>query len=73
MAEEMKSQQQGEGGQNIKGDFSTILLGVGNLLDTTLTPLGNALVQALESANNVAQQILEGISKSLNNSQGNQN
>ena len=73
MAEEMKSQQQGGEGQDIKGDFSTILLGVGNLLDTTLTPLGNALVQALESANTVAQQILEGISKSLNNNQGNQN
>ncbi|MCG8344981.1 MAG: hypothetical protein MI685_07460 [Chlorobiales bacterium] len=72
MAEEMKSQEQAGGGQNVKGDFSTILLGVGNLLDTTLTPLGNALVQALESANNVAQQILEGISNSLNNKQGNQ-
>lgn len=72
MAEEMKSQQQGGGSQNVKGDFSTILLGVGNLLDTTLTPIGNALAQALESANSVAQQILEGISKSLNNNQGNQ-
>jgi len=72
MAEEMKSQQQSGGGQNLKGDFSTILSGVGNLLDTTLTPLGNALVQALESANGVAQQILEGISKTLNNNQGKQ-
>ncbi len=70
MAEEIKSQQQDEGGQNIKGDFSTILLGVGTLLDNTLTPLGNMLVQALESANNVAQQILEGINKSLNSNQG---
>ncbi len=71
MAEEMKTQQQGGGSQDIKGDFSTLLLGVGNLLDTTLTPLGNALVQALESANSVAQQILEGISSTLNNNQGN--
>ena len=71
MAEEMKTQQQGGGSQDIKGDFSTLLLGVGNLLYTTLTPLGNALVQALESANSVAQQILEGISSTLNNNQGN--
>ncbi len=73
MAEEMKPEVQSGGApsqsQNIKGDFSTILMGVGNLLDTTLTPLGNALVNALESANNVAQQILDGLSKSLN--QGN--
>ncbi len=75
MAEEMKSSQQPqqeESAPNIRGDVSTILAGVGTLLDNTLTPIGNILVQALESANSVAQQILEGINKSLNNNQGSQ-
>jgi len=70
MAEEMKSQQKTGGNQTIQGDFSTILSGVGTLLDNTLTPLGNMLVQALESANNVAQQVLDGINSSLNKGQG---
>ncbi len=71
MAEETKPEVQSGStpSGDIKGDFSTILMGVGNLLDTTLTPIGNVLVNALESANNVAQQILNGLSKSLN--QGN--
>ncbi len=72
MAEEMKTQEQSqeEGQPRIPGDISIILTGIGTLLDNTLTPIGNMLAQALESANSVAQQVLEGISNSLG---GNQN
>lgn len=76
MAEEIKSQAPAPNtppaGEAIKGDFSTILVGVGTLLDNTISPLSKIVVQALESVNDVAQQILEGVSKSLDsNKSGN--
>ncbi|MGB0130127.1 hypothetical protein [Chlorobium sp.] len=68
MAEEMKTSAQGQqssGGDVVKGDFSTILVGVGTLLDNTLTPLSKMVAQALDSLTVVAKQILEGVSSSL--------
>ncbi|MBN1278457.1 MAG: hypothetical protein K9I59_05770 [Chlorobium sp.] len=68
MAEEIKTPakgQQSPGGDAVKGDFSTILVGVGTLLDSTLTPLSKMVAQALDSLTVVAKQILEGVSSSL--------
>jgi len=68
MAEEMKTSAQGQkssGGDVVKGDFSTILVGVGTLLDNTITPLSKMVAQALDSLTVVAKQILEGVSSSL--------
>ena len=70
MADEMKNEGQNTG-SGVKGDFSTILVGVGTLLDSALTPLSKMVVQALESVNGVAKQILDGVSKSLDNKDGN--
>lgn len=76
MAEEIKSQAPAQNtppaGNGVKGDFSTILVGVGTLIDNTISPLSKIVVQALESVNDVAQQILDGVSKSLDsNKSGN--
>ncbi|MEE9905436.1 hypothetical protein [Chlorobium sp.] len=68
MAEETKTPAQGQqsrGGDAVKGDFSTILVGVGTLLDSTLTPLSKMVAQALDSLTVVAKQILDGVSSSL--------
>ncbi|MBM3421904.1 MAG: hypothetical protein FJY09_01420 [Chlorobi bacterium] len=68
MAEETKTPVQGQqsrGGDAVKGDFSTILVGVGTLLDSTLTPLSKMVAQALDSLTVVAKQILDGVSSSL--------
>ncbi|MCE1274493.1 MAG: hypothetical protein HGB01_12595 [Chlorobiaceae bacterium] len=67
MAEEMKSSAPAKsGGDVVKGDFATILVGVGTLLDNTLTPLSKVVSQTLDSMTVVAKQILDGISASLN-------
>ena len=69
MAEEIKSSGQGKQNQGdvVKGDFSTILIGVGTLLDSTMAPLSKIVVQALDSLTVVAKQILEGDNSSLGN------
>ena len=69
MAEEIKSSGQGKQNQGdvVKGDFSTILIGVGTLLDSTMAPLSKIVVQALDSLKVVAKQILEGVNSSLGN------
>jgi hypothetical protein len=67
MAEEIKSsgQAQQRQGDVVKGDFSTILVGVGTLLDSTLTPLSKIVAQTLDSLTVVAKQILEGVNSTL--------
>ena len=69
MAEEIKSSGQGKQNQGdvVKGDFSTILIGVGTLLDSTMATLSKIVVQALDSLTVVAKQILEGVNSSLGN------
>ena len=69
MAEVIKSSGQGKQNQGdvVKGDFSTILIGVGTLLDSTMAPLSKIVVQALDSLTVVAKQILEGVNSSLGN------
>ena len=54
MADETKAT--GQGG--VKGDFATILVGVGTILDNTIEPLSKILVQTLDSLTVVAKQIL---------------
>ena len=61
MADETKAT--GQGG--VKGDFATILVGVGTILDNTIEPLSKILVQTLDSLTVVAKQILEGVNSSL--------
>lgn len=66
MAEEIKSPAPAKGGNDAApGDFATILVGVGTLLDNTITPLSKIVAQALDSMTVVAKQILDGISTSL--------
>ncbi|NTW62861.1 MAG: hypothetical protein HGA46_01970 [Chlorobiaceae bacterium] len=66
MAEEMKPSAQNQQSRgDVKGDFSTILVGVGTILDNTLTPLSKMVAQALDSLADVAKQILDGVSSSL--------
>ncbi len=68
MAEEIKTTgkaTQEQGGDVVKGDLSTILIGVGTLLDSTMAPLSSIVAQALDSLTAVAKQILEGVSSSL--------
>ena len=69
MAEENKTSSQGDQNQGdvVKGDFSTILIGVGTLLDSTMAPISKVVAQALDSLTVVAKQILEGVSASLGN------
>ncbi len=74
MSEELKSpfqvqqpQAQQQGGSDVvKGDFATILVGLGTILDGTLTPLGKIVSQTLDSLTVVAKQILDGLNTSLN-------
>ena len=68
MAEEIKTSgkaKEEQGGDVVKGDLSTILIGVGTLLDSTMAQLSSIVVQALDSLTVVAKQILEGVSSSL--------
>ena len=69
MAEEIKSSGQDKQTQGdvVKGDFSTILIGVGTLIDSTVGPLSKIVSQALDSLTVVAKQILEGVNSSLGN------
>ncbi|ACF44483.1 hypothetical protein [Pelodictyon phaeoclathratiforme] len=64
MAEPTKNSGQSQG-DVVKGDLSTILVGVGNLIDSTIDPLSKIVVQALDSLTLVAKQILEGVNSSL--------
>ena len=64
MAEPAKNSGQNQGDM-VKGDFSTILVGVGNLVDSAIDPLSKIVVQALDSLTVVAKQILEGVNASL--------
>lgn len=67
MAEETKSSAPANSGADVvKGDFATILVGVGTMLDNTLTPLSKVLAQTLDSMTTVAKQILDGLNSSLN-------
>jgi hypothetical protein len=67
MAEEAKTsgQNQQKQGDFVNGDFSTILVGVGTLIDSTIEPVSKILAQALDSLAAVAKQILEGVNSSL--------
>jgi hypothetical protein len=69
MAEEIKTSGQDKQGRSdvVKGDFSTILIGVGTILDSTMAPISKIVVQALDSLTIVAKQILEGVNSSLGN------
>jgi hypothetical protein len=67
MAEEVKPSAPAKSGADVvKGDFATILVGVGTMLDNTLTPLSKVLAQTLDSMTTVAKQILDGLNSSLN-------
>ena len=61
MAEEIKSsgQERQTQGDVVKGDFSTILIGVGTLIDSTVGPLSKIVSQALDSLTVVAKQNLK--------------
>jgi len=66
MSEEMKSPNQEQPvGDVVKGDFATILVGLGTMLDGALTPLSKVVASALDSMTVVAHQILDGISTTL--------
>ncbi|TNJ38319.1 hypothetical protein FGF66_09530 [Chlorobaculum thiosulfatiphilum] len=65
MAEDMRTPNQGQQvGDVVKGDFATILVGLGTMLDGALTPLSKVVASALDSMTVVAKQILDGISNS---------
>ncbi|NTW54360.1 MAG: hypothetical protein HGB15_06325 [Chlorobaculum sp.] len=65
MSEEMRSPNQGQQvGDVVKGDFATILVGLGTMLDGALTPLSKVVASALDSMTVVAKQILDGINNS---------
>jgi len=65
MAEDMRNPNQGQQvGDVVKGDFATILVGLGTMLDGALTPLSKVVASALDSMTVVAKQILDGISNS---------
>ncbi|RXK88642.1 hypothetical protein EST62_01915 [Chlorobaculum sp. 24CR] len=66
MAEDMRNPNQGQQvGDVVKGDFATILVGLGTMLDGALTPLSKVVASALDSMTVVAKQILDGISNSV--------
>ena len=66
MAEEVKPSASAKSGEDVvKGDFATILVGVGTMLDNTLTPLSKVVAQALDSMTTVAKQVLDGLNSSL--------
>jgi hypothetical protein len=64
MAEETKNSGQRQG-DIVKGDLSTILVSVGNIIDSTIEPVSKIVVQALDSLVVVAKQILEGVNTTL--------
>ncbi len=65
MAEDMRNPNQGQQvGDVVKGDFATILVGLGTMLDGALTPLSKVVASALDSMTVVAKQILDGINNS---------
>jgi hypothetical protein len=65
MAEDMRTPNQGQQvGDVVKGDFATILVGLGTMLDGALTPLSKVVASALDSMTVVAKQILDGINNS---------
>ncbi|MEI7694675.1 MAG: hypothetical protein WCI64_03365 [Chlorobium sp.] len=68
MAEETKAsgQNQQKQGDFVKGDFSTILVSVGAIIDSTIEPVSKALAMALDSLTTVAKQVLEGVNSTLN-------
>jgi hypothetical protein len=67
MSEETKYSNQGQPvGDVVKGDFATILVGLGTMLDGALTPLSKVVASALDSMTVVARQILDGINNSIN-------
>jgi hypothetical protein len=67
MSEETKYSNQGQPvGDVVKGDFATILVGLGTMLDGALTPLSKVVASALDSMTVVAHQILDGINNSIN-------
>ncbi|NTU58128.1 MAG: hypothetical protein HGB00_04305 [Chlorobiaceae bacterium] len=78
MSEELKSPfqvqrpqaQQQSTGDVVKGDLSTILVGLGTMLDGTLTPLSKIVASTLDSLTVVAKQILDGINNSINENKG---
>ena len=66
MAEETKTSgpaQKGSGA--ISGDFSKVLIGVGNIIDNTIEPVSKIVALSLDSLVVVAKQILEGVSTTL--------
>lgn len=66
MADQIKSPNQGQQvGDSVKGDFATILVGLGSLLDGALTPLSKVVASTLDSMTVVAKQILDGISSTI--------
>ncbi|MEI6651634.1 MAG: hypothetical protein WCL42_03540 [Chlorobiaceae bacterium] len=67
MAEEAKTSGQNQQiqGDFVKGDFSTILVGVGTLIDSAIEPVSKILAQTLDSLAVVAKQILEGVNSTL--------
>lgn len=65
MAEEMNTPSRGCNNDVIKGDFATILVGVGTILDNAFMPLSKMVSQALDSLTIVAKQILDGVSSTL--------
>ncbi len=66
MSEEMKSSNQGQPVSDVvKGDFATMLVGLGTMLDGAITPLSKVVATALDSMTVVAHQILDGISTTL--------
>ena len=67
MAEETKGsgQNQQEQGDFVKGDFSTILVGVGALIDSAIGPVSKMLVMTLDSLAVVAKQVLDGVNSTL--------
>ncbi|MBN1928649.1 MAG: hypothetical protein JW764_03820 [Chlorobiaceae bacterium] len=66
MSEERNFPNQGQPvGDVVKGDFATILVGLGTMLDGALTPLSKVVASALDSMTVVAHQILDGISSTL--------
>jgi hypothetical protein len=66
MSEEMRTPNQGQHvGDVVKGDFATILVGLGTMLDGALTPLSKVVASALDSMTVVAHQILDGINNSI--------
>lgn len=69
MAEETRlpGQNSGAKGDAVKGDFSTILVGVGAIIDSTMEPVSKILSMTLDSLSVVAKQVLDGVNSTLGN------